>query len=262
MTKLNDMSKLDDYYHFMDTLGGQLSDKQKKIMEELEDKLIEEEILPAISQSVAPVLKSLRNSLTLIVDYNPQNGIIVKTTRNQVKVDEHEAKRYDIPESSNDSAKVGDKRVRRKDKVHWDIRTYKHYSAQLMVKEIDWSTFRSAITIPQVFHSAFEHALNKQLTKGVGVPIKIWVDDTAYDARIIDVKFSDPNRKRCIQITWGAKSPLAKKLQELMPDTYAFMKEEKARNNNAQMIKLPKSLQHEITICAVNEHDGFLFVVQ
>ena len=33
----------------MDTLGGQLSDKQKKIMEELEDKLIEEEILPAIS---------------------------------------------------------------------------------------------------------------------------------------------------------------------------------------------------------------------
>lgn len=43
------MSKLDDYYHFMDTLGGQLSDKQKKIMEELEDKLIEEEILPAIS---------------------------------------------------------------------------------------------------------------------------------------------------------------------------------------------------------------------
>lgn len=256
------MSKLDDYYHFMDTLGGQLTDKQKKVMEELEDKLIEEEILPAISQSVAPVLKSLRNPLALIVDYNPQIGITVKTTRNKVKVDEDEAKHYDIPESSNNNAKVGDKRVRRKDKVHWDIRTDKHYAAQLMIKEVDWSTFRSAITIPQVYHFAFEHALNTPLIKGTGMPIKIWLEDKPYDARIIDVKFSDPRRKRCIQITWGAKSPLAKKLQELMPDTFAYMKEEKAKSMNSQMIKLPENLQHEITICAINEHEGFLFVVQ
>lgn len=83
------MSKIQDYYDFIDKFQGDLKENQKAILEELEDQLIADEILPAISESVAPVLNILRHRLTLVVDYDPQGGITVKTTRGEVVVKEH-----------------------------------------------------------------------------------------------------------------------------------------------------------------------------
>ena len=94
------MGKLQDYYRLFDIFNGKLTDEQKKILEGLEDQLIAEEILPAISESVAPVLSALRRHLTLVVDYDPEGGITVKTTRGEVVVKEHTAKKYEIPATS------------------------------------------------------------------------------------------------------------------------------------------------------------------
>ena len=55
------MGKLQDYYRLFDMFKGNLTDEQKAILEGLEDQLIAEEILPAISESVAPVLGNLRS---------------------------------------------------------------------------------------------------------------------------------------------------------------------------------------------------------
>lgn len=93
------MGKLKDYYRLFDMFNGKLNDEQKKLLEGLEDELIAEEILPAISESVAPVLSILRRHLTLVVDYDPEGGITVKTTRGKVEVKEHTAKKYEIPAS-------------------------------------------------------------------------------------------------------------------------------------------------------------------
>lgn len=94
------MGKLQEYYRLFDMFRGKLSDEQKSILEGLEDQLIAEEILPAISESVAPVLGNLRRPLTLVVDYDPEGGITVKTTRGEVVVKENTAKRYEIPNTS------------------------------------------------------------------------------------------------------------------------------------------------------------------
>ena len=95
------MGKIHEYYALIDKLEaifqGKLTEKQGKLLEELEDSLIAEEILPAISESVAPVLGILRRHLTLVVDYDPEGGIIVKTTRGEVVVKENTAKKYEIP---------------------------------------------------------------------------------------------------------------------------------------------------------------------
>lgn len=91
------MGKLNDYYRLFDMFKGKLTNEQKKILEGLEDQLISEEILPAISESVAPVLGALRRPLTLVVDYDPKGGIVVKTTRGEVVVKENSAKKYQIP---------------------------------------------------------------------------------------------------------------------------------------------------------------------
>ena len=94
------MGKLHDYYRLFDMFKGNLTDEQKEILEGLEDQLIAEEILPAISESVAPVLENLRRPLSLIVDYNPDMGITVKTTRSEVVVQEKTVKKYEIPSKS------------------------------------------------------------------------------------------------------------------------------------------------------------------
>lgn len=101
------MSKIQDYYDFIDKFKGDLKEDSKKALEQLEDSLIAEEILPAISESVAPVLSILRRHLTLVVDYDPQGGITVKTTRGEVVVKEHTAKKYEIP-STNKVVKVAE----------------------------------------------------------------------------------------------------------------------------------------------------------
>ncbi|MCQ2235239.1 MAG: hypothetical protein MJZ24_10935 [Paludibacteraceae bacterium] len=91
------MSRLEEYYRLFDMFQGKLTDEQKKILEGLEDQLIAEEILPAISKSVAPVLSTLRRNITLVVDYDTEKGITVKTTRGEVVVKEHTVKKYQIP---------------------------------------------------------------------------------------------------------------------------------------------------------------------
>ena len=94
------MGKLKEYYRLFDMFKGNLTDEQKGILEGLEDQLIAEEILPAISDSVAPVLGNLRRPLSLIVDYNPETGITVKTTRSEVVVQEKTVKKYEITSKS------------------------------------------------------------------------------------------------------------------------------------------------------------------
>jgi hypothetical protein len=97
---MNDnMSKIQDYYDFIDKFKGDLKPRLQTELEQLEDSLIAEEILPAISESVTPVLDILRRHLTLVVDYDPQAGIIVKTTRGEVVVKENTAKKYEIPKT-------------------------------------------------------------------------------------------------------------------------------------------------------------------
>ena len=59
------MRKIQDYYDFIDKFKGDLKPRLQTELEQLEDSLIAEEILPAISESVAPVLGILRRHLTL-----------------------------------------------------------------------------------------------------------------------------------------------------------------------------------------------------
>lgn len=101
------MGKLQEYYRLFDMFRGKLTNEQKSILEGLEDQLIAEEILPAIRESVAPVLGNLRRPLTLVVDYDPEGGITVKTTRGEVVVKEKTVKKYQIP-STNKVITVGE----------------------------------------------------------------------------------------------------------------------------------------------------------
>lgn len=246
------MTKLEKLYAIIQNskdLGLTLPEEVLKQASELEEQIIKDDIIPVIGKDIEPTLRQIQRNIVLVVDYEPNKPLSVRLSRKTVLVPD--AKVYHLDNGKKDG----------RGKIHWDIRTDKHYEGQLMIKEVDWSTFTIGITIPMEYQFAFEHALNTPLIKGTGVHVNIWINDEKFDARISEVDFSDPKRKRCIQLLWSKKSPLSLKLRELMPKTFDYIRKEKAKMKGQKMVKLPKELQREITICSVPEHNGFLFVL-
>lgn len=78
------MSRLSDLYQAMETLrkeGLELSDGLEKQVSELEEGIIKKEILPVITETIAPALKPVKRELVLVVDYVPDAPLSVHISR-------------------------------------------------------------------------------------------------------------------------------------------------------------------------------------
>ena len=68
----------------METLrkeGLSLSDDQEKLLSQLEENIIKKEILPVVTEKIAPALKQVQRELVLVVDYIPNTPISVALSR-------------------------------------------------------------------------------------------------------------------------------------------------------------------------------------
>lgn len=89
------MSRLSDLYRAMETLrreGLSWSDEQERQLSNLEENIIRDEILPALSQQVAPVLSQIERKLTLVIDYEPGQEASVRMTRKSVVINDSDSK--------------------------------------------------------------------------------------------------------------------------------------------------------------------------
>lgn len=78
------MSRLSDLYKAMETLrreGLSLNEDLEKQVNELEENIIKKEILPIVTESIAPALKQVQRELVLVVDYVPGSPISVHLSR-------------------------------------------------------------------------------------------------------------------------------------------------------------------------------------
>lgn len=78
------MSRLSKLYQAMQTLqreGLQLSAEQEKQLRLAEQEIIQKEILPVISEKIAPVLSQIERELVLVVDYAPGTTVKVSLSR-------------------------------------------------------------------------------------------------------------------------------------------------------------------------------------
>lgn len=78
------MSLLDELYKATETfrkVGLSLDANTERQIEELEEKMIKEEILPALSEDIAPRLKPIKRDLVLVVEYHPGEPISVALSR-------------------------------------------------------------------------------------------------------------------------------------------------------------------------------------
>lgn len=78
------MSKLEEIYQSIDTLkkyGVKINKEQLQAFDEFEENLIKEEVLPALSQDIAPRLNPIKRNLVLVVEYSPGQPINVALSR-------------------------------------------------------------------------------------------------------------------------------------------------------------------------------------
>ena len=78
------MSRLSDLYKAMETLrkeGLSLNEDLEKQVSDLEENIIKKEILPIVTETIAPALKQVQRELVLVVDYVPGIPISVHLSK-------------------------------------------------------------------------------------------------------------------------------------------------------------------------------------
>lgn len=237
------MTRLEELYNSIETLrklGVPINKEQLETVDKFEEDLITEEILPAISKSVAPILNNLRRNLTLVIDYDPEKGITVNTTREHVIVKERAAKRYDLPSIP---------RIKYSLVAEQDIDLLPKGAIEiLMHKDLDWSLFNHGLTIPQVFHYSVSEAYGKTLRETDNVDIEVIIDGMEYKARLYSLRRN--NGARVMQLLWTPNSPIAHKLQSMLPEQFEYMKDRREHIDiRHEHVKLPIEMQREFFLC-------------
>lgn len=78
------MSRLSNLYQAIETLrkeGLEINEDLEKQVSELEEEIIKKEILPVITETIAPALKPVKRELVLVVDYIPDTPLSVHISR-------------------------------------------------------------------------------------------------------------------------------------------------------------------------------------
>jgi hypothetical protein len=93
------MTKLETLYNSikgLKELGLPLNEETLKAVDELEEELIKNEIIPRLSESIEPIITKIQRPIVLVVDYIPDERLSVRLTRKRVITDEQETKQYEL----------------------------------------------------------------------------------------------------------------------------------------------------------------------
>lgn len=93
------MSKLEDLYKSIRTLkelGLPLNAETLHAVDDLEEELIKNEIIPRLSENIEPIITKIERPIVLVVDYIPDEELSVRLTRKRVITDEQDTKQYSL----------------------------------------------------------------------------------------------------------------------------------------------------------------------
>lgn len=78
------MTKLEQLYNSIENLkelGVQLPDKLIEETNRVEEEIIQNEVIPALSQAIDPIINQIQRELLLVIEYSPNEPLQVKMTR-------------------------------------------------------------------------------------------------------------------------------------------------------------------------------------
>lgn len=93
------MSNLQDLYKAIETFRRNdipIDEKTSKRLDEAEEQIIRDEILPIITKDIEPTLRQIQRKIVLVVDYDPNSQISVRMTRKRVVTDAQDTKEYPL----------------------------------------------------------------------------------------------------------------------------------------------------------------------
>jgi len=117
------MSKLETLYNSIQglkELGLPLNEETLKAVDNLEEELIKNEVIPRLAGSIEPIITQIKRPIVLVVDYVPGEALSVRLTRKRVIIDENESKHYSLaPHLNNVHDKKSEKAITSSIKSPW-----------------------------------------------------------------------------------------------------------------------------------------------
>ena len=116
------MSKLETLYNSIQglkELGLPLNEETLKAVDNLEEELIKNEVIPRLSGSIEPIITQIKRPIVLVVDYVPGESLSVRLTRKRVILDETETKEYSLAPKTKEREKKTDKTITSSPKSAW-----------------------------------------------------------------------------------------------------------------------------------------------
>lgn len=100
-------------------LGLPLHEETLKAVDNLEEELIKNEIIPRLSESIEAIITQIQRPIVLVVDYVPGESLSVRLTRKRVITDETETKEYSLVPKLKEREKKTDKTYTSSPKSSW-----------------------------------------------------------------------------------------------------------------------------------------------
>ncbi len=117
------MNKLETLYKSIEglkTLGIPLNEETLQAVDNLEEELIKNEVIPRLSGSIEPIITQIQRPIVLVVDYVPGEALSVRLTRKRVITEEGETKQYSLaPLPNKERTKKTDKTITSSPKSAW-----------------------------------------------------------------------------------------------------------------------------------------------
>ena len=116
------MSKLETLYKSIEglkELGLPLNEETLKAVDNLEEELIKNEVIPRLTGSIEPIITQIQRPIVLVVDYVPGEPLSVRLTRKRVITDDNFTKEYPLTPKLIEPEKKSGKTITSAPKAAW-----------------------------------------------------------------------------------------------------------------------------------------------
>ena len=116
------MSKLETLYKSIEglkQLGLPLNEETLKAVDNLEEELIKNEVIPRLTGSIEPIITQIQRPIVLVVDYVPGESLSVRLTRKRVITDDNFTKEYPLVPKIKEPEKKSGKTITSAPKAAW-----------------------------------------------------------------------------------------------------------------------------------------------
>lgn len=198
---------------------------------ESHDSMTEHDVIGRVREQIQSIMKGYGSSLTLLVDYDPSKGLVVR--------------KQNLVSMVQDSEEV-----------------YNEESDIILTHPVDWSPFEYGFTIDKKFHEVIFAAVGKYIPRGSGVDVKIIFQGKVFDAKITNADCQGRKGDTIRLLYKGKNNTLGSYLKEVLPDIYNYIKTFKEKNGGRKQCPLPSDLRKLLIMKRTEIRDTFNLLIE